>query len=512
MDIILSFKDHGFSMTTIDNKVKRWSGGLTHLASAIVLALVTLPGCEKDEEPKPEEKPRVTLRVIVGEGIEGYPKPGTYAYDTGMSVNYGFRALDDYINLMVTLDGKPVASDSSFLIRRDHVLQAQAERKILWKFDVDVPGYFCAPAVASDGTIYFSSGMYAAQQGKLYALNPDGSLKWSYTHTTTLYSPVIGDDNNIYIQDFYDKVMSFTPAGVLRWSYSNYPTVNIQNVGQRCPAIGADGTVYVSSDGLYALDPLNGNLKWVFMQKSSTKASPSVGPDGTIYAVFSQDLVTAINPDGSEKWNVSFTYPWEMSFSTPAIDASGVIYLSAEARYEGVDLSHIYAFNADGTLKWKYPVEGERFVRASPVIDANGNIIIATKANEIENPAMVIKLSPAGEKIWDFTITNVHVTADDIYCTPSVANDGLIYVAAETGYLYVLNPDGSLNGSYDLRTGINWSSPAILKSGVLLLAGMFGSNWEGRILAVKISSDGYAESPWPRFRHDNRNSGRYFFP
>ncbi len=131
-----------------------------------------------------------------------------------------------------------------------------------------------------------------------------------------MFSPVIGKDGNIYVQDFYSKLISLSPSGTLRWVYDQFRYIYFENVGQRCPAIGSDGTIYINGCGLHAVDPSNGSRKWVAYDVLSAKASPSIGPDGTIYAVFSQDLVVAINPDGSEKWHNSFTYEWEMSFSS----------------------------------------------------------------------------------------------------------------------------------------------------------------------------------------------------
>ncbi|MCL0083917.1 PQQ-binding-like beta-propeller repeat protein [Thermodesulfovibrionales bacterium] len=74
----------------------------------------------------------------------------------------------------------------------------------------------------------------------LYALNPDGSLKWSFE----------------------------TPAGF----------------GFRSsPATAADGTIYVGSgdDRLYALNP-DGSLKWSFGTGGDVDSSPAITPDGTI--------------------------------------------------------------------------------------------------------------------------------------------------------------------------------------------------------------------------------------
>ncbi|MCL5283436.1 MAG: PQQ-binding-like beta-propeller repeat protein, partial [Armatimonadetes bacterium] len=49
------------------------------------------------------------------------------------------------------------------------------------------------------------------------------------------------------------------------------------------PAIGADGTVYVGSEGynLYAIKP-DGTLKWKY-QTGGIGSSPAIGADGTVY-------------------------------------------------------------------------------------------------------------------------------------------------------------------------------------------------------------------------------------
>ncbi|HPT31922.1 MAG TPA: hypothetical protein PLW67_08780, partial [Prolixibacteraceae bacterium] len=69
--------------------------------------------------------------------------------------------------------------------------------------------------------------------------------------------------------------------------------------------------------------------------------------------------------------------------------------------------------------------------------------------------------------------------------------------------------DGTLAWKFDLKMAVNWSSPVILNDGTLYLGGMGGSNYEGYIKAIKTDSPGYAATPWPRFRHDNKNTGRY---
>ena len=53
---------------------------------------------------------------------------------------------------------------------------------------------------------------------------------------------------------------------------------------QGAPAIGADGTIYVGSDGgkLYALTPA-GALKWEFTVGGNIISSPTISAEGVIY-------------------------------------------------------------------------------------------------------------------------------------------------------------------------------------------------------------------------------------
>ncbi|MCD6448716.1 MAG: PQQ-like beta-propeller repeat protein [Thermoplasmata archaeon] len=78
------------------------------------------------------------------------------------------------------------------------------EGKIIWK--VKTMTIMGSPVIASDGTIYVG-GLGPIKNGTLYAINPDGTIKWiknippktkygfSYVETT----PAIANDGTIYI-------------------------------------------------------------------------------------------------------------------------------------------------------------------------------------------------------------------------------------------------------------------------------------------------------------------------
>ncbi|MDN5325305.1 MAG: hypothetical protein PWP02_1024, partial [Thermosipho sp. (in: thermotogales)] len=83
--------------------------------------------------------------------------------------------------------------------------------------------------------------------------------------------------------------------------------------------------------------------------------------------------------------------------------------------------------------------------------------------------------------------------------SPAIGADGTIYVGSDDDYLYAINPDGSLKWKI---YGIN-NSPAIDSDGTIYVGGTFD------LYAVTSASEGLANSPWPKFSHDNQNSGNF---
>jgi outer membrane protein assembly factor BamB len=52
-----------------------------------------------------------------------------------------------------------------------------------------------SPAIAADGSVYVG-----AQDGRLYALRPDGTLRWSFAGTKPIdHHPVVAPDGTVYV-------------------------------------------------------------------------------------------------------------------------------------------------------------------------------------------------------------------------------------------------------------------------------------------------------------------------
>ncbi|PYS25775.1 MAG: hypothetical protein DMG11_22200, partial [Acidobacteria bacterium] len=117
------------------------------------------------------------------------------------------------------------------------------------------------------------------------------------------------DDGSLVLTDG-TNVASYTDSGQLRWRTNalavlNGPVVDV--------AVASSGVVYASSTNtVIALDPITGQPGWAqpFLANSGDESAPLIiGKDGTVYfhtgskASGFQERFTAINPDGTRKWD-----------------------------------------------------------------------------------------------------------------------------------------------------------------------------------------------------------------
>lgn len=385
--------------------------------------------------------------------------------------------------------------------------------RLRWTYITNRPIYYSSPAIGPSGTIYVGNGALSGNVGVgfypgIYAINPDGTLKWEFDSSPNpyaMFTPSIGTDETVYVQDASSSLYALsTTNGTLKWKYALNVT---STVGQTAPAIGPDGTIYIGAKSMYAINP-DGTLKWSYTFPGTSlqyiRTSPAIAPDGTIYfgasggtGVQRGFFIIALNSDGTLKWNVTLEKTNDFIFSSPAIGGDGTIYFGTETWN---DNNSVFALNPDGTQKWRYEITGGGPFRSSPAIGPDGTVYIGKKAGPDVNAAF-LALNPNGTLKWKFEVLTPMA---DIYCSPAVGADGIIYVGSEDGYLYALNPDGTLAWAYLTNNGINWTSPAIDNNGTIYI----GNN-NGELFALNSSSLGLANSPWPKFRHDNRNTGKY---
>lgn len=372
-----------------------------------------------------------------------------------------------------------------------------------WTFAPDsASGGFTSPAVASDGTVYIlsrsgSTGLNEEEVigGILYAVNPDGTLKWYNQFENDLWmdaSPTITADGTIYVGggDYsLGTVYALDPGtGSLKWTYETGHWL------RSSVATGADGTIYISAgaEGLFALYPQDGTFKWRFGGHSDSgdivlrpEVSPMVGSDGAIYVAASIpfEQVYAVTTEGQPKWNYVLDslgdFPSVVTTSM-ALGSEGAIYFGANAcgaYFDGVNyynVGYLYALYPDGTLKWKYELGSD--VYTPPVVGPDGTIYIGPTLTTEHIAGAVFAINPDGTLKWRYD------PAQDGYNVigyslgaPAVGADGSVYFVSY-GALFALNQDGTLKwASTETISGPVGSSPAIVSDGTLYI----GSGNEG---------------------------------
>lgn len=344
------------------------------------------------------------------------------------------------------------------------------------------------PSIGADGTIY--TGNYNG----LFAVNPDGTQKWTLTNTGYA-SPVIGNDGMLFSTTGSLTSYALNPDGSTKWTYS----LSANGLSGR-PALASDGTLYVINRGeptLYAFSS-TGSLKWTFATTSPARiGSPAIASDGTIYVGAYYDgthtgtygAVYALNPDGSVKW--SFNIPkinYILSISAFAIGSDGTLYF-------GTSEGRLFALNPNGTQKWVYQASGITVNLSAPSIASDGTLYTPVSASGFSTK--LIALNPDGTQKWAFT------GSQDL-TTPTIGADGTLYAGAYSYGLYAINQNGTTKWMWNGADTYGYNTPSLAPDGTIYIS----SQASAKVYAIKGVSLGLANSSWPRSMKNNRFTSR----
>jgi hypothetical protein len=332
--------------------------------------------------------------------------------------------------------------------------------------------------------------------------------------------PAVGPDGTIYVSG-YSSLSAVSPEGVLRWRYDElyFPG---------SPVIGPDGTVYINGgtyDCVRALRP-DGSLKWADTADRSTQHSPAVDVDGTVY-FGTYDSAVALNPDGSVKWRAALP---GCAIASPVITTDHKILFPTSG-------GQVCALHTDGSTVFTAVQLGDiRWVTAGP---DRFFYVVAGRT--------LIAVGPYGARQW------TRLLPGNVTHSPAICGDGNIIVPFDSGFgrppgLEVVTPAGEFGNAHWFDVGVSPAAPAIDAEGNIVIgvdswhegfsefsfldaalharwsfdAGeaaaspativqdgtvyVGAGSWDGYLYALKGTS-GPAASPWSKFQHDERNSG-----
>jgi outer membrane protein assembly factor BamB len=131
---------------------------------------------------------------------------------------------------------------------------------------------------------------------------------------------------------------------------------------QRQPAVGADGSLYLTTMGgangwgLKRVDPGNGNVLWNYSPWPSNGMSPpSVAPDGSVYFSRSLAYLESVAPTGQSRW----TFSDGGIVDQPAVSPDGSIVVAGNRPNFG-EPGSARGWNAStGALVWQVDLPNE---------------------------------------------------------------------------------------------------------------------------------------------------------
>ena len=135
--------------------------------------------------------------------------------------------------------------------------------------------------------------------------------------------------------------------------------------------------------------------------------------------------VLAFHADSTAKWSLDL--PGQAQ--SPSVASDGTIYLACGDR-------DVCCVTPDGHVKWRFHTGGE--VHSTPAIAKNGNIYFGSSDKKL------YAVDADGKQKWEFA-------AQGEVFSPTIADDGSIYVQTGDGMLYAirdLQPNGGLWGQW----------------------------------------------------------------
>ena len=278
-----------------------------------------------------------------------------------------------------------------------------------------------------------------------------------------------------------------------------------------CPVvIDSTGILYFEAriggkEGLYAFYP-DGSQKW-FYETPLCCGSPAIGPDGTIYVLIAQNkAIMAINPDGTPRWQKSFTDVAPRIH--PTVGNDGTVYFLAEASLSGAHSKLIALNGTTGEINWIYEFEGDLGAgERLPAVGQNGIIYFSHKDT-------LFAVNPDGTQKWQRSFPTTLADGSQLpnvsyVKSYSIGPDGTIYVVVggesslyqgTMSCFHALNPENPNEERWDRKCSPDFNgTPAIDAHGNIYIYRFW---WDGSWVAEIYGFDpqGNILEGWPTDR------------
>ncbi len=315
-----------------------------------------------------------------------------------------------------------------------------------------------SPVIGADGTVYVVDS-----NSTLFAINPDGSLKWEKTLTENLFTPVIAPSGVIYVPGTR-HLYAFNPDGSSPWA----APYNISSSRGSEIAVSPTGIIFeIDSNGtLHAINPLNTIASSIWTTNvGCIPSSLAVSSSGNIYCGTGENGTTAllysIDSNGHIMWSLQTKSPVSIP---PAVYGNGTIYAITSG-------GEILAISQFGIELWS--ISTVHMEETSPVIGPDGTIYVA--GSNVAGQSVLVAISQAGTINWsEFCFKE----GSSSLCIPfgtvtsmAIDSTGTIYVGTNSSGLFSITSQGGLQWSYAFQGSEGSVSPQAIGANGTIFVG-----------------------------------------
>ena len=404
--------------------------------------------------------------------------------------------------------------------------------EVKWSKALQTGGGMSHPAADKYDTVFVASGQKAyslGEAGNVEWIWPDHDLDWAWPDDLDppppweLYTPALGRERTLFMGSNGKHLVAVNKNGIGLY------LIPLTADASGAPAISKDKRVIVLADdgSLYQINDEQKKVVWSLTGDDVLPAArpgmqPVIGPE----EFYKEEVFLALTKDSlhcltvapeigtltpKRVWQVTLPEGHE-STSNPIMGEDGAVSFVTGSMLEG----HYFKEHYLVTIPVAGP-EGEMEVQL--IYEGLTKVISLTRG---KHELVIMGTENAGAIAYDLVTDGIYwhylPNEQNFEHVAQVAQaaDGLLYLAAGRHWLYAVdelgayhwhqqleNPDGGLGA-------ILWpSSPVVLSDGIAVFhAG-------NQIYAVNCSDEPLADTPWPRFGSNNRNTGRmdeHFYP
>ena len=295
-----------------------------------------------------------------------------------------------------------------------------------------------------------------------YTISSLSPLHWSSVNLGFIsYAPIVDKNGFIYVPSD-GGVMKINPSGN-KEQWAN----NIRS--QNTPTIDNEGNLYFGGGNciayVFKVNP-DGSKAWEYYLRegnvpcgwySATMPVTLSNDQKTLYVSvnYKASSVYAFNIDGSLKWKNNLNYN-EPTYSSPTVSPDGTIFVGTKDGF-------LFAINETGTTKWVRKVAaGITIYIHTPVVDFDGNVYVASRYTGND---LVASYTSTGTKRWSYEIASATIEKNITY------KNGTVYLVEKNNLHAVNATSGNLKWKWTSPENKNLASPVVDKNNVVYTAG-----------------------------------------